>query len=149
MNELTAFVATILSGVVVSLVTLWLAGRQRAKEDTRAEARRREAVLAAIGAELRWNRAATRETLAVGNAHVMVGTLATVAFERHGGDLATIAPDSIEPVFEHYALVGKVREGVRAIAGPPGGDAHERGRGEWIEVRGEASVGVTRSATGV
>ena len=147
MNELIAFVLTIVSGVVVSLIALSLAGRQRAKEETRVEERRKEAILAAIGAELRWNRTATRGTLDAGNAHVMVGTLATVAFGRYGADLASIAPDSIEPVFEHYALVGKVRAGIRALAGLPGGDADERVRRQWIEVCGEASVGVTNSAT--
>ena len=147
MDELIAFVLTILAGVMVSLITLWLAGRQRAGEEKRAEERRREAVLAAIGAELRWNRTATRGTLDASNAHVMVGTLATVAFERHGADLATIAPDSIESVFKHYALVGKARAGIRALARPPGAAADDRVRVQWIQVCDEASVGVTNSAT--
>ena len=95
MDELIAFVLTIVSGVVVSLIALSLAGRQRAKEETRAEERRKEAILAAVGAELRWNRTATRRTLDAGNAHVMVGTLATVAFERYGADLATKALRSL------------------------------------------------------
>ena len=147
LDELIAFVLTILAGVLVSLVTLWLAGRQRTNEETQAEERRRKAVLAAIGAELRWNRTATRGTLDASNAHVMVGTLATVAFERHGADLATIAPDSIEPVFEHYALICRVREGIRAFAGPRGRGASENVRNQWIKLSEDASRGISNSAT--
>ena len=54
-------------------------------------------MIAASAAELRWNRTAIRGTLDVDNAHVMIGKLVTVAFERHGGELVTIAPESIEP----------------------------------------------------
>lgn len=71
--EIGAFALTVLAGVIVSLVTLWLAGRQRATQERQAEARRREAVLAAIGRELRWNRVATRGKLQASNAHIMVG----------------------------------------------------------------------------
>ena len=99
-----AFAPTVLAGVIVSLVTLWLAGRQRATQERQAEARRREAVLAAIGRELRWNRIATRGKLQASNAHITVGALATVAFERHADELATIAPQSIETVYKHYGL---------------------------------------------
>lgn len=106
--------------MIVSLVAVTLAGRQRANEERLADEHRREAILAAIGRELRWNRTATRGGLDAGNAHVMVGTLSTVAFQRYGADLATIAPDSVEPVFAHYSIVGKAREGIRTIAGPPG-----------------------------
>ena len=45
----------------------------------------------------------------------MVGALTTVAFERHAGDLATIAPDSLGDIYEHYGLVGTVQEGIRAL----------------------------------
>ena len=64
-----------------------------------------------------------------------------------GADLATIAPDSIESVFKHYALVGKARAGIRALARPPGAAADDRVRVQWIQVCDEASVGVTNSAT--
>ena len=133
--------------MVVSLVTLWLANRRRYKHEALVEARRREAILAAIGAELRRNRKATRGSLDASNAHVMVGALASVAFERHGADLSSIAPESVELVFKHYALVGRAREGIRAIAGPPQRNAGENIRRQWIEVCEEASVRVTNSAT--
>ena len=81
--ELGAFTLTVLAGVMVSLVSLWLAGRQRTRQEEQAQFRRREAVLAAIGRELRWNRVATRGNLDANNAHVTVGALTTVAFERH------------------------------------------------------------------
>ena len=81
------------------------------------------------------------------NAHVIVGALASVAFERHGADLSTIAPESVELVFKRYALVGSAREGIRAIAGPPGANAGENIRSQWIEICREARVGVTNSAT--
>ena len=51
-NNFVGFMASISSGVIVSIVTLWLAGRQRTKEETLAEQRRREAILAGIGREL-------------------------------------------------------------------------------------------------
>ena len=147
MELFIAFSLTTFSGVVVSLVTLWLASRQRSKQEALAEARRREAILAAMGSELRWNRTATRGSLDATNAHVMVGALASVAFERHGADLSTIAPESVELVFKHYALVGRAREGIRAMAGPPGANAGESIRSQWIEICREASVEVTNSAT--
>lgn len=147
MEHIISFSLTISSGVVVSLVTLWLASRQRSKQEALAEARRREAILAAVGAELRWNRTATRGSLDATNAHVMVGALASVAFERHGADLSTIAPESVELVLKHYAFVGRAREGIRAIAGPPGADADDSLRRQWIEVCQDASVEVTNTAT--
>ena len=110
MDELIALAVSVFSGVIagviVSLVTLWLAARQRAGEERRAETTRREAILAGIGRELQWNRSATRTTLDATNAHYIIGRLATVAFERHGSELATIAPDSVAVVFEHYSTVG-------------------------------------------
>lgn len=147
MDEFIALIFSILSGVIVSLITLWLAGRQRAKQESRAAARRREAILAAIGRELQWNRIATRGTLDAGNAHYMIGRLSTVAFERHGSDLTTIAPDSVELVFRHYSTVGMVREGIRVFAGPPGSDAEKELRLQWIELSDEARTGVSNSAT--
>lgn len=147
MDEFIAFAVATFSGVVVSLVTLWLAGRQRARHDRRAEATRRKAVLAGIGRELQWNRSATRTTLDASNAHYMIGRLATVAFERHGSELAMIAPDSVAPVFEHYSRVGTVREGIRTFAGPPGREADEKLRLQWIELSDQARVEVSNSAT--
>ena len=75
MDEFIALVLSIVSGVIVSLVTLWLAGRQKARQERRTEEKRREAVLAGIGRELQWNRTATRGVLDAGNAHYMVGRL--------------------------------------------------------------------------
>ena len=147
MSELIACVLTVLGGVIVSLFTLWLANRQRATEETEAEERRRETVLTAVGAELRWNRKATRGTLDAGNAHVMVGNLVTVAFERHGGELAIIAPGSVEPVFKHYGLVGKARAGIGALSGSPGTAAGDQAGAQRIEVCAETSVEVSNSAT--
>ena len=147
MDEFIALALSILSGVIVSLVTLWLASLQRARQERRTEEKRREAVLAGIGRELQWNRIATRGVLDAGNAHYMVGRLSTIAFERHGSELATIAPDSVEPVFRHYSTVGKVREGIRVVAGPPGHDPDERLRLQWIELSKQASTGVSNSAT--
>ena len=113
MDEFIALALSVLSRVIVSLVTLGLAGWQRARQQSLAETARREAILAGIGRELQWNRTATRESLDAGNAHYMIGRLSTVVFERHGSELATIAPDSVELVFRHYATVGIVREGIR------------------------------------
>ena len=111
LTEIGAFTLTVLAGVIVSLVTLWLAGRQRARQEQQAESRRREAVLAAIGRELRWNRGATGRQLDARNAHVMVGALTSVAFDAHAGELATIAPESVATVYEHYGMVGRAQEG--------------------------------------
>lgn len=144
--EFGAFALAVLAGVIVSLITLWLSGRQRAKQEERAESLRREAVLAAIGRELRWNRVATRGKLDADNAHVTVGALATVAFECHAGDLATIAPESLEDVYRHYALVATVREGIRAV-GPPGMGDNAHLRPTWIELCSRASNDVSNSAT--
>jgi len=147
MDAFVALAVSICSGVVVSLITLWLAGRQRARHEKQAEATRRKAVLAGIGRELQWNRSATRTTLDASNAHYMIGRLASVAFERHGSELATIAPDSVALVFEHYSRVGTVREGIRSFTGPPGRDAEEKLRLQWIELSDQARVEVTNSAT--
>lgn len=147
MDEFIALALSILSGVIVSLLTLGLAGWQRARQESRAETRRREAILAGIGRELQWNRTATRGLLDAGNAHYMIGRLSTVAFERHGSELATVAPDSVEPVFRHYSTVGMVREGIRLVAGPPGRDADEGLRRLWIELSDQARTGVSNSAT--
>ena len=65
MDEILALVLAILSGVIVSLITLKLAARQRAKDERLAEEPRRGAILAVIGNELRRNRVATRGTLEV------------------------------------------------------------------------------------
>ena len=37
MDELIALLLSVLSGVIVSLVTLWLAGRQRVRQERRTE----------------------------------------------------------------------------------------------------------------
>ena len=147
MDEFIALAGSIFSGVIVSLVTLWLAGRQRGRHERQAEATRREAILAGIGRELQWNRSATRTRLDATNAHYMIGRLATVAFERHGSELAMIAPDSVAAVFEHYSTVGTVREGIRIFAGPPGREANEELRLQWIQLSEQARVDVSNSAT--
>lgn len=147
MDELIGSVTpSIMSGVIVSLVTLWLAGRQRARQERRAEAKRRKAVLTGFGRELQWNRTATRE-LDASNAHFKIGSLATVAFERHGSELAAIAPDSVELVFRHYAAVGTAREGIRSLAAPPGREADDKLRRQWIDLSDQARTGVSNSAT--
>ena len=105
MDALTGFGLATLSGVIVSLVTLYLTPRQRAKEERRAEERRREAVLTALVRELQWNRTAIRG-LDAGNAHCSIGKFSTVAFERHGSDLAVIKSGGLEAVFNHYSTVG-------------------------------------------
>lgn len=147
MEEVIPLLLSIVSGVFVSLVTLWLAARQRARQERRAEARRRDAILAGIGRELQWNRTATRNALDARNAHYMIGSLATVAFERHGSELATIAPDSVALVFRHYSTVGTAREGIRNLATPPGRETDARLRGQWIDLSEQARVGVSNSAT--
>jgi len=147
MDAFIALILSILSGVIVSLVTLWFAGRQHARQETRADARRREAILSAIGRELQWNRIATRTTLDASNAHYMIGRLSTVAFERHGSDLTIIAPDSVELVFKPYSTVGMVREGIRVFAGPPDSDAEKELRLQWIELSDQARPEVSNSAT--
>lgn len=147
MDEFIALVLSVLSGVIVSLVTLWLSGRQRVRQERRMATRRREAILAGIGRELQWNRTATRGSLDASNARYMIGSLATVAFERHGSELAMIAPDSVEPVFRHYSTVGTAREGIRSFAAPPGGGADEEIRRQWIDLSDQARTGVSNSAT--
>ena len=147
MDDFIALVLSILSGVIVSLVTLWLAGRQRVRQERRTEARRREAILAGIGRELQWNRTATRGALDASNAHYMIARLATVAFERHGSELATIAPDSVGLVFKHYSTVGTALEGIRSFAAPPGREADEKLRRQWIDLSDQARTGVSKSAT--
>ena len=146
LGQVVPFMVTVAAGVIVSLVTLSLADRQRTRQESQAEARRRNAVLAAIGRELRWNRVATRGKLDASNAHVTVGALTTVAFQRHADELATIAPQSIEKVYKHYGLVATVREGIWAL-GPPGTYGDERHRKTWIDLCSQASVEVSNSAT--
>lgn len=144
-SVMPSIMSGVFSGVIVSLVTLWLAGRQRAGQERRAETKRREAILAGIGRELQWNRTATR-TLEASNAHFRIGSLATVAFERHGSELAAIAPDSVELVFRHYATVGTAREGIRSLAAPPGRDADETLQRQWNDLSDRARTGVHNSA---
>ena len=132
--------------MIVSLATLWLAARQRANQEKQAEARRREAVLAAIGRELRRNRVATCGKLDASNAHVTVGALTTVAFERHADELATVAPQSVEDVYRHYGLVATAREGIRA-QGPPATHGDKQLRQTWIDLCSQVSVEVSNSAT--
>ncbi len=147
MDAFIALVPTVLSGVIVSLISLWLAGRQRGRQELQTEARRRDAILAGIGRELQWNRTATRGALDASNAHYMIGSLATVAFERHGSELAVIAPDSVELVFKHYATVGTAREGIRSLATPPVLESDEEVRRQWIDLSDRARTGVSNSAT--
>ena len=147
MESFIAFVITTSSGVLVSLITLALAIRQRAIDEARSEMQRRNAILSAIGTELRWNRTAMRGELDVTNAHLLIGAFTSVAFERHGADLATIAPDSIESVYQHYAEVGKARDGIRVFVGLPNRDANERTFSQWIEVCDAARVDVSNTAT--
>ena len=137
---------SVLSGVIVSLVILWLAGWQRIRQERRTEARRREAILAGIGRELQWNRTSTREVLDANNANYKIGRLATVAFERHGSELAMIAPDSVELVFRHCSTVGTAREGIRSFSAPPGLEADEELRGEWIDLSDQARTRASNSA---
>ena len=137
----------VFSGVIVSLVTLWLTERKRSEDERRMEARRREAVLAAIGKELQWNRTATRGKLDVTNAHYMIGKLMTVAFERHGADLAQIAPGCVEVVFRHYAMVGKVKEGIKTIAAMRGREVDDRLKIQTINLSEQAGVEVSNTAT--
>ena len=151
MDEIIAFVGTIASGVIVgvivSLISLWLAARQRAGHERRAEAARREAVLASIGRELQWNRSALRSEVDASNAHYMIGRLNTVAFERHGSELAKMATDSVAPVFEHYSTVGMVREGIRILAVRPDRKADDELRLQWIRLSEQARADVSNSAT--
>ena len=87
------------------------------------EARRRNAILTGLERELQRNWTATKRTLDTGNGNCRIGSLATVAFERHGSELATVTADSVEVVFEHYATVGAAREGLRSFAARPDGEA--------------------------
>ena len=77
----------------------------------------------------------------------MIGRLATVDFERHGADLATIMPDSVEPDFKHYATVGAVREGIRIVAGMPNCEADGKLNGLWNDLSIQARVEVSNSAS--
>ena len=43
-------------------------------------------------------------------------------------------------------MVGKAREGTRAIAGPPSLSADQSVRQQWIELCNETTVGVSNSA---
>ena len=71
---------TIVVAVIISLIILWFAGGQCAGDETQAGEPRRDAMLEAISAELRWNRTATQGILDADNGYVMVGTLGMVAF---------------------------------------------------------------------
>ena len=146
MNVFLGLLASISSGVIVSLITLWFAARQRTKEERLAERQRRDAVLAGIGRELQWNRTAIRD-IEIGNAHFMIGNLKTVAFERHGAELATIAPESLQPVFEHYATIARLREGVRTLAGPYTTEPNGRPLQLLIDLLSRATAQVGNSAT--
>ena len=147
MEAFVALAVSIVSGVIVSLVSLWLAGRQRDRQERQKESVRRQAILASIGRELQWNRSAIRSEVDAGDAHVMIGRLATVAFERHGSELAMIAPDSVASVFEHYPTVGMTREGIHILAGRPDRKADEDLRLQWIRLSEQARVDVSNSAT--
>lgn len=116
-----SIMSSLFSGVIVSLITLWQAGRQRAGQERRSG---RNQILAGIGREPQGNRTATRE-LDSSDAHFKIGSLATVAFERRGAELVAIAPDSVDLVFKHYAAVGTAREGIRSLAAPPNREADE------------------------
>ena len=63
MDEFIGFtlsiVSAVSSGVIVSLISLRLADRQRTRQETLAEASRQKAILAGIGRALQWNRTAT------------------------------------------------------------------------------------------
>ena len=146
MNNFLGFMASISSGVIVSLVTLWLAGRQRTKQDRLAEQQRRETILAGIGRELQWNRTAIKD-LELSSAHYLTGDLKTVAFERYGAELATIASESLEPVFEHYAAVSRLREGVRILAIHTTREINERALMPLIGLLTSAGPAVGNSAT--
>ena len=65
----------------------------------------------------------------------------------YGAELATIAPQSLEPVFEHYATVARVREGIRLLAGLRNHKANEPPPLQLIELTQEAGAGVGNSAT--
>ena len=110
-------------------------------------ARRRGAILAGIGRVLQWNRTATRAALDASNARYKIGALATVAFERHGSELATIAPDSVEHVFKHYLIADTAREGIRSLAAPPGWEADDELRRQWIDLPDQVRTGVSNAAT--
>ena len=77
----------------------------------------------------------------------MIGSLTTVAFERHGSELATIAPDSVGPVFRHFSTAGTAREGIRSFSAPPGRETDEKLRREWIDLSDQAGRGVSDSAS--
>ena len=145
-NNFVGFMASISSGVIVSIVTLWLAGRQRTKEERLAEQRRREAILAGIGRELQWNRTAIKD-LEIGNAHYMIGDLKTVAFERYGAELATMRPKA----WILYSSITPPSPGSgRACAywqGCPLGEINERSLMLLIGLLNSAGPAVSNSAT--
>ena len=146
LNALLEMGAAILAGVIVSLFSVWLAGRQHAKEDRLKETKRRDAILASIGQELRWNRNAAR-SFDARKIHCILGVLSTVAFERHGADLAEIAPKSVEIVFKHYSKVSEVREGIRVFAGMREYDLDETQRIQRSELTSLAGADVSNTAT--
>ena len=146
LTEIGAFTLAVLAGVIVSLVTL-RAGQTPTHQTAEAgfEARRRRKVLAAIGRELRWNRGATQGKLDAPNAHA--GRRADYRRLRaHAGELATIAPQSVAAVYEHYGMVGRAQEGIRAL-GPSGAHTDPRVRDDWTRVCPESSVAVSNSPT--
>ena len=145
------FAITTLSGVVVSLFTLQRAEQKRVEVERQKAELRQQTILTAIGREIQWNRTATRE-LDAGNAHYKIGKLSTVAFERHGAELATLEPDCTETVFKHYSLIYAVREGIRALREPPVytgavGGWEERRRHLWVKLSEKARVDASNSAT--
>ena len=77
----------------------------------------------------------------------MIGDLKTVAFERYGVELATIASESLDPVFEHYAAVARLREGVRILAGRSAREINERSLMLLIGLLNSAGPAVSNSAT--
>jgi len=147
METFIGFILAILSGVIVARISLRFAAQQRVIEETEDEAKKNDAILNSIAFELQWNRQATRGNVDVTNVHVAIGALTTVAFERFGAELANIAPDSIKDIFEHYALVGRVREGIRNIAAVSNREADERLRNEWIQLSRMAGAELSNSAS--
>ncbi len=146
MNNFVGFVISVSSGVLVSLITLCLAERQRTKEKILAERQRRRAVLAGIGRELEWNRAAIKD-IELGTAHYRIGDLTTVAFETYGAELAMVAPESLQSVFEHYAAVARLREGVRILAVHTTREINERALMPLIGLLDNAGPALSNSAT--
>ena len=68
-----------------------------------------------------------------------------MGFERYGAELATIAPGAVEAVLEHYGMVGRLREGIRAL-GPPGVDDGEALRTQRMDLCIQGGPAISRSA---